>query len=81
MYSYIKMPIQQPSDRTTRYQNRCSKKSIEEQKVQRAERYEKRCALRQEAKQSVSEEMQERTLARRTSERHSVSRGFFGSFF
>ncbi len=75
------MPIQQPSDRTTRYQHRCSKKSIEEQRVQRAERYEKRCALREEAKQSVSEEMQERTQTRRTSERHSVSRGFFGSFF
>ncbi len=77
------MPIQQPSDRTTRYQNRCSKKNIEEQKVQRAERYEKRCALRQEAKQSVSEELNNRQQARRrTSERsRSTATGFFSSFF
>ena len=76
------MPIQQPSDRTTRYQNRCSKKNIEEQKVQRAERYEKRCALREEAKQSVSEELNNRIQARRSSERSkTTSTGFFSSFF
>ena len=76
------MPIQYPSDRTTRYQNRCSKKNIEQQKVQRAERYEKRCAMREEAKQSVSEELTNRVQARRSSERSkSTTTGFFSTFF
>ena len=76
------MPMQYPSDRSTRYQNRCSKKNIEEQKVQRAERYEKRCAMREEAKQSVSEELDNRVQARRCSERSkTMSTGFFTTFF
>ena len=77
------MPIQQPSDRTSRYQNRCSKKNVEEQKVQRTERYEKRCAMKEEAKQSVCKELNNRQqIRRRTSERaRSTATGFFSTFF
>ena len=75
------MPIIESSTRANRYHNRCSKKKIEEQSVQRNDRYEKRCALREEAKQSVSEEFSNRKQVRRTSERNKSAYGFLGSFF
>jgi hypothetical protein len=80
------MPITQSSNRAIRYQNRCSKKKIEEQSVQRTERYEKRCAMQEEAKQSVSEEFKnkkqvKRISQRRTSEGKTMAYGFFGKYF
>ena len=54
------MPIIQPTTREIRYEQRCSKKMIENQKGQRLDRYEKRCALRDEAKSCVSLELNDR---------------------
>ena len=78
------MPIVEQSTRTLRYENRCSKKNIELQKKQREERYEKRCAMKQEAKESVSEDLEQRTSIRRTSSRLSETPfvyGLLGSYF
>lgn len=54
------MPIIQPTTREVRYEQRCSKKSVENQKGERLDRYEKRCALRDEAKSCVSIELNDR---------------------
>jgi len=59
MVWYI-MPIIQPTTREVRYEQRCSKKMIENQKGERLDRYEKRCALRDEAKSCVSIELNDR---------------------
>jgi len=76
------MPVIQPTTREIRYEQRCSKKTIENQKDQRTYRYEKRCALREEAKTCVSVELNERVQKKqRTSTRKPTTFGFFGNYF
>jgi hypothetical protein len=88
------MPVIQPTTREMRYEQRCSKKMIENQKGQRLDRYEKRCALRDEAKSCVSLELNDRIQNQdrnqnkvkiqntvRSSTRNPTAYGFFGSFF
>ena len=88
------MPVIQPTTREIRYEQRCSKKMIENQKGQRLDRYEKRCALRDEAKACVSLELNDRIQNQdrnqnkvrvqkkvRSSPRNLTVYGFFGTFF
>ena len=88
------MPVIQPTTREIRYEQRCSKKMIENQKGQRLDRYEKRCALRDEAKSCVSLELNDRIQNQdrnqnkvrvqkkvRSSPRNLTVYGFFGTFF
>jgi hypothetical protein len=51
------MPINEQSSRTIRYENRCTKKNIENQNKERDERYERRSAMKTEARESVASEM------------------------
>ena len=88
------MPVIQPTTREIRYEQRCSKKMIENQKGQRLDRYEKRCALRDEAKSCVSLELNDRIQNQdrnqnkvkiqntvRRSPRNPMAYGFLGSYF
>jgi len=88
------MTVIHPTTREIRYEQRCSKKMIENQKGQRLDRYEKRCALRDEAKACVSLELNDRIQNQdrnqnnvrvqkkvRSSPRNLTVYGFFGTFF
>jgi hypothetical protein len=58
------MPFHTVSDRTIRYEKRCFKKQIDEQKVQRATRYEQRCSSKNinidEVKNEVKKELKDK---------------------
>ena len=80
------MPFIEESARSIRYQKRCSKKNIEEQNNERCKRYEKRSAMREEAKESVAEELKKQVTLKKTSSyslraQKPVRYGVFGCYF